>query len=138
MLKPSERFSSESREEIDVVFQTDALAGFDQVFAADAAEIRVMQNQVRKFGALLNQMDVGQAFHLVVKPVKADKFAENDSRVVEAECLVKIAGQKILLHHGWLLLFFLPAKCRREPDWRPGNSPHNLHVTLLSRGQPHE
>ena len=102
------KFFERAREKIDIVLQTDALARFDQMFAPHAAEIRVMKNQVREFGALLHQVDIGQAFHLVVKPVKADEFAEYDARVVEAKGLVKIAGQKILLHHG-KYSFFLPA-----------------------------
>jgi len=73
------KFFEGARKKIDIVLQTDALARFDQMFAPHAAKIRIMKNQVREFGALLHQVDLGQAFHLVVKPVKADQFAENDA-----------------------------------------------------------
>src|SRR4029077_13442467 len=60
------------REELHVVLQTDALPGLDQVLATNATEIGVMQDEVRKFSTLLNQIDIGQAFHLLVERVKAD------------------------------------------------------------------
>jgi hypothetical protein len=81
------------------VLQADSFAGFDQVLAAHAAEFRIVQNKVREFSALLNESNVGKALHFVVKAMETDKFAQRDSRVVEAERLVKVAGQKILLHH---------------------------------------
>ena len=60
------------REEFDVVFQADALPGLDQVLTTNPAEIGVMQDEVRKFSTLLNQIDAGKAFHLLVERVKAD------------------------------------------------------------------
>jgi hypothetical protein len=60
------------REELDVVFQTDALPGLDQVLATNATEIGVMQDEVREFSTLLNQIDAGKALHLLVERVKAD------------------------------------------------------------------
>src|SRR5689334_407875 len=95
-----------AREECHVVLQADALAGLDEMLAPDAAKIRVMQYEIAQLGALLDEIDLGQAFDLVVKPVKTDEFAQNDPRVVEAECLVEIAGQQVLFRHVLVLLVF--------------------------------
>src|SRR5579859_1854158 len=71
---------------------------------ANAAELRIVQNQVAEFSALLNEVHFRKAFDLVVKRMKPDKLGKNHSRVVEAQSLVKVAGQKILLHHVLVLL----------------------------------
>ena len=82
-----------AREKRDVVLQADALAGLNEMVAADAAEIRVVENEVAKLRALLDEVHLRQAFDLVVEPVKTDELAQHDSRIVEAERLVKITGQ---------------------------------------------
>src|SRR6266704_2706312 len=82
-----------AREKCDVVFQADALAGLNEMVAADAAEIRVMENQIAKLRALLDEVHLRQSLDLVVEPVKTDELAQHDSRVVEAQRLVKITGQ---------------------------------------------
>src|ERR1700676_62746 len=69
------------------------------MFAPDAAKLRIVQNQVREFRALLHQVDLGQAPDLVMEALYADQFGEYDSGIVETKRLVKIASQKILLHH---------------------------------------
>src|SRR5258706_12586066 len=67
--------------------------------APDAAELRVMENQVGEFRALLYQVNLGQTSDLFMEAVHTDQFGEHDSGIVETERLVKIASQKILLHH---------------------------------------
>ena len=57
------------------MFQPNFLAGLHQVFPAHPPEIRVVQNQVRQFGALLHQVHLGQALHLLVKAMKSDQLA---------------------------------------------------------------
>src|SRR5580704_6315512 len=61
-----------TREKIDVVLQADAFAGLDEVVATYTAEIRVVKDQIRELRALLDEVNVREAFHLVVKVVKAD------------------------------------------------------------------
>ncbi len=63
------------------------------MIAADAAEIRVVENQIAKLRALLDEVHLRQSLDLVVEPMKTDELAQHDSRVVEAERLVKITGQ---------------------------------------------
>src|SRR4029077_5798779 len=82
-----------ARKERHVMLQADALAGLDKVLAPDLAEVRVMENQIAEFRALLDEVHLGKAFHLVMKSVEADQLAKNDSRVVEAKRLVKVTGQ---------------------------------------------
>jgi len=94
-------------EERYVVLQADALAGLDEMLSPHAAEIRVMQNEIAQLGALLDEVYLSQALDLVVKPVKTDELAQHHSRVVEAECLVEIAGQQVLFRHVLELLRFL-------------------------------
>src|SRR5712692_3886105 len=123
-----------AREERDVVLQADALAGFDEVLAADLAEVRVMKNEIAKFRALLDEVHLGKTFHLVVEAVKADQFTENDSRVVEAERLVKIAGQEKLFGH-------VLVPCSYLSWWAcSGKPPHPLliHLNRVSPTRPHE
>jgi hypothetical protein len=49
------------RQQADVLLQADALAGFDEVRAAHAAEFRVVQQQIGQLAALLHHVDAGQA-----------------------------------------------------------------------------
>jgi len=87
------------------MFQPDAFAGLYQIVSPHTAEFRIVQNQVAKLGALLHQVHLRQSGHLVVKAMKADEFAQYDPRVVKAERLVEVTGQKKLLCHVLVLLF---------------------------------
>src|SRR5262249_14680969 len=58
-----------TREEVHVVLQPDALPGFDQVFLAYSTEVRIVQDKVRKFRALLDEVHLRKALHLVVEGV---------------------------------------------------------------------
>src|ERR1700687_5679497 len=74
-----------ARKKGDVVFEADALAGFDQMFAPYAAKFGIVKNQIGELRALLDEVHLRQALDLVVKGVETDEFAQNDTRVVEAE-----------------------------------------------------
>jgi hypothetical protein len=52
-----------------------------------------MEDEIAELRTLLDEVHLREALHLVVKAVKADELAKNDSRVVEAERLVEVAGQ---------------------------------------------
>src|SRR5258708_27932791 len=81
------------REQLYVMLQTNQFAGFNQMFAPNAAKFRIMQNQVGKLRALLHQVDLRQTANLVVKALYADQFGKHYSRIIETERLVKIASQ---------------------------------------------
>ena len=59
------------REEIDelrnVVFQTDAAAGLDQVFAPDAAKLRIVPDQIGELSALVDEITAPQSFDFGVE-----------------------------------------------------------------------
>src|SRR5437667_10515128 len=69
------------------------------MFAPNTAELRIMQDQIGELRTLLHQVNLRQAADFVLEAMDADKFGKHDSGIVETECLVKIASQKILLHH---------------------------------------
>src|SRR5262249_40021900 len=81
------------RKEPHVVLQADTLAGLHEMLAPNSAKIRTMEDQVAELRALLHEICLGKALRLVVKIVKSDEFAQYDSRIVETERLVEIAGQ---------------------------------------------
>jgi integrase/recombinase XerD len=83
----------------DIVLQADALAGFEQMLAANATELGIVQNQIGKLGALLHEIDFREPLDAMSEVGNADQFGKNDAGIVETQSLVKIAGQKILLHH---------------------------------------
>src|SRR6202030_64227 len=81
------------RKQLHVVFQTDEFARFNQMFASNAAEFRIVQNQIRKLCSLLHQVDLRQTANLVVEALHADQLGQHHAGIVETQCLVKIAGQ---------------------------------------------
>ena len=85
------------RQQADVLFQPDALPDLDQVLFADAAVLRVVEQQVGEFSSLLHQANFGQAFDPFCKSRCADQLAQHDPRIVEAERLIEIAHQQIVL-----------------------------------------
>jgi hypothetical protein len=75
-----------------------------------------MQNQIRKFSALLNEVEIGKAFDLFVEGMKTDEVAQNGTRVVETERLVEVACQKILLCHKDKTPSFCPRMAGARAD----------------------
>ena len=70
------------------------LPDLDQVAAADAAVLGIVEQEVSEFAALLDEMDVGEAGDALAEVLDAHHFAEHDAGVVEAESLVEVADQK--------------------------------------------
>src|SRR6202035_1120818 len=87
------------------------------MFATHTAKLWIVKNEIAELGALLHQVHLRQADDFVVERVNPDQLAKNNAGIVEAESLVEITGQKILLNHG-LVLPFLP----RCWDCRAGQS----------------
>ena len=73
------------------MLQANALAGLDEVLTANAAEIRIVENEIAEFRALLDKVHLRKAPHLVVKAVETDEFAENHTGIVKTERLIEIA-----------------------------------------------
>src|SRR5882672_2887647 len=79
--------------------QTNSPAGLHEVLATNAAKIRIMENQITELGTLLNEIDVRKALDLVVKAVKTNELAQHNSRIVETERLIEIAGEQKVVWH---------------------------------------
>ena len=95
-----------------------------------------MQNQIRELRTLLHQVNLRQAPDFVMEAMNADKFGKHDSGIVETECLVKIASQKILLHH-----FYYPFRSVHHWDLVPlvaAIRPRCLHLNCVHGLEPHE
>src|SRR5512147_1237521 len=90
-----------ARQQLDVLLQADALACLDQVLLAYAAVLGVVQQQIGKFPALLDQSNVGEAMNSLGESRNADHLAQYDSGVVEAQRLVKVANKKVVLRHSF-------------------------------------
>ena len=84
------------KQKADVLFQTNASADFHQVLAPHPAVLRIVEQQVGQFPALLHQMDVRQPLDSFVEPRYANQFAERDPRVVETQGLVEIDTEDTL------------------------------------------
>ena len=61
----------------DVAPQPDAPAGLLEVLAPDAAELRVVTNQIGQLPALLDQIASREPFDLLVKAGGADQLAQH-------------------------------------------------------------
>src|SRR6266403_2566673 len=106
------------------MLQANALAGFDEVLLANFAKVRIMKNQIAELRALLDKVHLRKAFHLVMEVMKADQFAQSDTRVVKTKRLVKVTGQQKLFAHVLVLLYYL--------SWWAcsGKPPHPLWIHL--------
>ena len=46
----------------DVFLEADALAGFNEMFFADAAQVGIVEQEIGQFPALLDEVNAGEAF----------------------------------------------------------------------------
>jgi hypothetical protein len=77
----------------------------------NAPEFRVVQQQVGELSALLHKVDFGQAGYAFVEVVNAQELAQDQARIVKAECLIEIAKEQILfsgLCHMFCVFGVLP------------------------------
>jgi hypothetical protein len=80
---------------VDVSLQADLLAHLAQVLTPHLPVLRIMEQQVSKLGSLLHQMRSGEAGTPLHEPGDSQHLTQHDSRVVEAQRLVEVAGQQI-------------------------------------------
>ena len=76
-------------------FRRMRLPDFDEVLAAHLAVLGIVEQQIGQLGALLHEVGARQPGDLVVEPVGAEQLAQHDARIVEAQCLIEIAGDQI-------------------------------------------
>src|SRR5262245_25984015 len=85
-------------EQLNVVLQADLLPGFIKVlFAHTTVKLGIVKQKVRQFGALLDQIQPGHPDCFTFKLVRGDAkhLAEHVSRIVKAQCLIKITCKDI-------------------------------------------
>ena len=68
-----------------------------EMLAPHPAELRVVPQEVRELAALLNQVAPGEPRDLLVEVRGADELAQDDARVVEAQGLVEVRRDEIML-----------------------------------------
>ena len=96
----------EAVQRVDVRLQAHALARFVKMLATHfRAELGIVQQQVGKFASLLHQVQLRHASGLALEfgLGNAQQLGQNVARVVEAQGLVKIAGEYVSL----LRMYFL-------------------------------
>src|SRR5262249_43868567 len=82
-------------QERNVVFHPDAFPDFIKVLSANSrAKYRIMEQQVSQFSTLLDQVESGHPGRFAFKFFRRNpkQFAENITGVIEAQCLVEVAG----------------------------------------------
>ena len=65
------------------------------MFSADAAEFGIVPDQVGELASLLHQVTVRESRDLLLEVAHAQQFAELEARIVEAQRLIEIRGEKI-------------------------------------------
>ena len=98
---------NELREQPDILFQADPLADFDEMLAADTPEFGVVQQQIGQLSTLLHHVDAGQAGDALLESGETEKIAQNDPRVVEAQCLIEVADQQKFPCNSSVILFHI-------------------------------
>src|ERR1700678_925389 len=81
---------------LDIFLEANSLARLDQVFTTNARmKFRIVQEQVRKFGALLDQVQLGHTFGLALELLNrnAEQLAQYVTRVVEGQRLIEVTGK---------------------------------------------
>src|SRR5664279_309620 len=102
----------------DIRLEAHALASLVQMLAAYLFEFGIVEQQIRQFASLLHQVQFGHSGNLalVLARRNSQQLAENITGVVEAQRLVKVAGQDESLFlcrkfcHFWVPFFFLRHK----------------------------
>ena len=84
--------------QLDVALQPNALAHLAQMFFPDFSfELRIVQQQVGEFRALLHQVDLGHPLGLALELLgrNADQFGQHVAGIIEGERLVEVAGENV-------------------------------------------
>src|SRR5262245_5859708 len=86
------------RQQMDVLLEPDSLTGFDQMLFANAAEFGVVQQQIGELAPLLRKVDPRHSRNPLFKTRYAEHLAQNETGIVETQCLIEITCKQIMLH----------------------------------------
>src|SRR5580704_18444356 len=67
------------------------------MLAPYAAKVRVMTDEIGELSALLHEIAACQSVHLLLETAHAEQLAQHVPRVVEAQRLIKIRCQQVML-----------------------------------------
>ena len=85
---------------LDIFFQANPFAGLIQMILAHARpELRIVQEQVCQFRALLDEVERGHSLDLALKLFQGNphQLAQHVTGIVESQRLVEIAGKQKML-----------------------------------------
>ena len=71
----------------------------DQIIPAHAPKFRIVTQQVGQLGSFLHEIEPRQIRDLVLKAGDPEHLAQYETRVVEAQRLIKVAHQQVMLPH---------------------------------------
>ena len=94
---PVDPILQERREQRDVTLEPDATANLHEIGAAYAAEFRIVQDQIGQLGARLDEIQSRQAGDASAEVVDAEHVAHHVTGVVEAQRLVEVAHEQVML-----------------------------------------
>jgi hypothetical protein len=81
----------------DMVLEPHPPAGLDEVLPPHPPELRVVPDQIGELPALMDEVAPAQAVHLRLETGHAEQVGQHGARIVEAERLVEVRGQQIVI-----------------------------------------
>ncbi len=86
-----------------MLLQADATAHLFQVLLSNPPVFRIVEQKIGELGALIHQMHGREPRALFLEPADAEHLAQEEAGIVEAERLIEVTGQQIVLWvHGRL------------------------------------
>ena len=89
-------------EQVDVRLQPDATAHLHEVLAPHAAVLGIVQQEIRQLATLLHQVEARQTGDLIDEARRPEQFAQDNTRIIEAQRLIEIAREQELFSHTHL------------------------------------
>jgi len=71
-------------------FESNPAPRLHQVFTADAAKFRIVADQIGQLAALLDEIAPGKTCNTILESGYAQQLAQHESRILEAQRLVKV------------------------------------------------
>ena len=81
-----------------MLLEANAAPDLDQVLAANPPKLRVVPEQIRELGALLNEIEPIESGNTLIEVVDAEHLTQQSPGIVEAQRLVEIADQQVGRH----------------------------------------
>ena len=99
---PVDAACEQVHERRQVAPQPHATSRLLEVLAPDAAELRVVANQIRELASLVDHVAARQPVDLFLESRRANQLAQDGSRIVEAERLIEVRRDEKVLREAWV------------------------------------